>query len=120
MTEKQKFIRYMKKWGFIAVNDRMGIFSLIPSYQKTTEGDHVLIKDITFCLFDGVNTKKGDLGCVTFYYSGKERKKYCKNSYQVEVLKKAFCPKNAAEAIKTFEDWQKTTKQKRDTWKTII
>ncbi len=120
MTEKQKFISYMKKWGFDIHENFMGFFSLVPTYQKTTEDNHVLIKDITFTDFGGSNTKDGDLGCLVFYYSGKERKKYCKTSHQAEILKKVFCPKNAEEAIKEFEKRHQKTKNIRYEWKTII
>ncbi len=119
-TDKQRFIRFMKKYGFDITQNFIGTFPLIPSHQKTTKGNHVLIKNITFCLFDGVNTKEGKLGCVTLYYSGVERKKYYKTAHQAEILQKAFCPKNATAAIETFENWHKKTKQIRNTWKTII
>ena len=109
----------MKKYGFY-IHGNTGNFPLIPSHQKTIEGNHVLIKDITFCLFDGSNTKKGDLGCITLYYNGVKRKKYCKRTYNSEILKKAFCPKNLEEAKEIFEAWHKETKQIRNTWKTII
>ena len=120
MTEKQKFIEFMKKSGF-AINDNIsGYMDLVPVCQKDTEGNLYLISDLWFCMFDGVNTKPGNLGCVTFYYSGKEREKYHKQINKAEILKKAFCPKDSGMAINTYLDWQKTTQDIRKTWKTII
>ena len=120
MTEKQKFVEFMKKSGF-AINDNIsGSMDLVPVYQKDTEGNHVLVSSKWFCMFDGVDTKPGNLGCVTFYYYGKQRKKYHKQINKTEILKKAFCPKDSATAINTYLDWQKTTQDIRKTWKTII
>ena len=120
MSEKQKFINYMEKQGFNIHENFMGFYPLIPLHQKTTNGDHVLIKEIIFTNFDGSNTKKGDLGCLVFYYHGKKRKKYKRTLYQAEILKKSFCPKNAKEAIEEFDKWYKETKKIRKQWKIII
>ncbi len=120
MTEKQKFINFMRKYGFSITSNFIGTMSLVPSHQKTTNDSHVLIDNIRFCIWGGSNVKEGDLGCVTLYYSGVKRKKYCKNSHQSEILKKGFCPKNSLEAIVVFKKWHKDTKEIRQSWKTIL
>ena len=118
-TDKQKFYAFMKKQGF-KILGISGVLDLIPTYQKTEGGDYVLISGIWFCFFDGVDTPKGDLGCITFCYGGKKRSKYQRNAHQAEILKKSFCPKNLTEVKEEYKNWLEVTRALRKTWETII
>lgn len=128
MTEQQKFLRYMKKAGFeldgVLVKGMKplpaGTFPLIGCHRKTENGDHNLISGMRFVDFGGSNVKNGDLGCVVFYYSGVTRKKYCKNSYQSEILKKTCCPKTAKKAIEIYGEWKIETYKTLQSWKVIL
>jgi len=119
-TESQKFRRYLHVNGFI-VTEVLAYQRLIAHYRKTDKGDHTIISSRDCCMFDGIDTKKGDLGCVTFYYNGilKERgKKRVNNS--AELLKKVILPNNAEEAIKEFETWRKETNKIIDSWTKVL
>ena len=116
MTEKQNFINYMKVKGFKVYESLTGTLEQVTKKKKTPEGHHVIIKDISCSLFDGVNTKNGDIGCVSLYYIGQQRDKYCKYFNEKRILQHAFCPKNAKEAISIFEYWKKETQEKINIW----
>ena len=119
-TEKQNFIGYLRKQGFSG-NSLFNSLSLIPHYLVSPNKNHHLISTIRCCLFDGANTKKGDLGCVVFYYGGSYRPKYARNfQQQAEMQKKAFCPKNSKAAIAAFNIWRIETSLQQKTWKVII
>ena len=118
-TEKQQFISYLENEDF-HVSSVLQTLDLIPHYRKTLDGHHTLISNISCCLFDGINTKPGDLGCVTFYYGGIKRRKCCRTSYQSEMLKKVILPKTCKEAIRVFEDWRIESRRILATWKTLI
>ncbi len=120
MTDKQTFIKFLEDNNFTVNSNFIGFANIIPYHQKTTKGDHVLLRELIVVMFSGVNTKEGDLGCVTFCYHGAKRKKHCRTSCNTEVLKKSFCPKDATEAIKTFKQWQLESEQIRKTWQTIL
>jgi hypothetical protein len=120
MSEKQKFLNYLKTRNF-HLSPVLQRLELVPSYKIDPHGTHYLISWIGCCLFDGSNTKQGDLGCVTFYYGGKARPKYQRQvNNNCEMLKKAFCPKNAKEAIEAYEDWYLSTKNMQESWKTLL
>lgn len=119
VTEKQQFINYLKCRGF-NVSPVLYSLPIIPNYRITPEKHHTLISNISCCLFDGVNTKTGDLGCVTFYYGGVIRHKYRRQSISAELLKKVIVPKTAKETIATFEQWHIESAEILRTWKTII
>ena len=120
MTEKQKFLDFLKKYGFNITNDFTGNMNIMPHHQKTTEGDHVLLREVWATLFRGASTGPGELGCVSLEYVGMRRRKHCRELNRVEMLKKAFCPSNAKEAIATFKKWVEDTSETRKTWQTII
>jgi hypothetical protein len=105
MTEKQKFIDYLK-----TTRDFTGDFVLlgeiVPHCYKTREGDIILIHKIHVCMFQGSDCKDGDIGCLTVYFNGSRRKKHCRTIQQgVELLKVTRCPKDADEAIAIYEQW---------------
>ena len=116
---KQQFINYLKNKGF-RTSPVLHTLDLVPHYRKTTDGHHTLITNIDCCLFDGVDTKPGDLGCVTFYYGGIMRHKCYRHLVDAKLLKKAFCPKTAREAINTYEQWRIESAKTLATWETII
>jgi len=118
-NEKQRFINYLRKEGF-SISPVLHRLNLVPHYYKTPKEYHTLIDNISCCLFDGSNTKPGDLGCVTFYYGGTIRHRYCRKSASCELLKKAFCPKTANETIKAFKQWRIETAKTLTTWKMVI
>ena len=120
ITDKEIFFDFLEKKGFSIKDNFIGTFSLIPSHRISDEGNHSLIYQIFVVNFDGVDTPENELGCVTFSYSGVSRLKYHKNSYQDQILKKAFCPKTVKEAIDTFEQWKKETSKILNSWKTIL
>ena len=116
MTEKQTFIAYMTEKGFEVHNHAIGFLTQTEKKKKTDIGDHVIIKDITCTMFDGSDTKEGALGCVVFYYIGKQRNKYCRSFNDKRILNLAFCPENAQKAIKAFETWLQGTQIEIDSW----
>ena len=121
MTDKKKFSDYMEKQGFKIADDiLMGTLSLIPKHRVSDKGDHTLIREIMFVVFDGSDTPKGKLGCVTLFYHGMLREKYHRQSYLEEILKKAFCPKTYKKAIEIFEQWKIDTAKTLESWKVII
>jgi hypothetical protein len=97
-----------------------GTTSMIGHHRVTEYGEHNIISGIRFVNFSGVDTKEGDLGCVTLYYTGTTRKKYHRQSHDSEILKKAFCPKDAEEAIKIYDIWKVETYNTIQSWKVII
>ena len=121
MTDKEKFSDYMKKQGFAIANDgMMGTLSLIPHHRISDTGEHTLIREIMFVVFDGSDTPKGKLGCVTLFYHGMSREKYRREANLDEILKKAFCPKTLDNAIETFIQWKNDTTEILNSWKVII
>ena len=124
MTQRETFKKAMQKNGFEVSNFQgepfQGSIDLIPFHRKTNEGHHNIINRIGFVIYGGSNTKKGDLGCVVFYYYGKQRQKFCRNISTNEILKKSFCPKTADEAIKAFDIWNKNSNKTIDSWKVIL
>jgi len=118
-TEKQQLINYLKSKGFTA-SPVLHTLSLVPHYRKTPEGHHTLISNVNCCLFEGSNTKRGELGCVTFYYGGTMKRKRHRQSISCELLKKTIVPKTAKEAIDIYEEWRIESAKIISTWKTII
>lgn len=117
-TQKQEFREYLKKNGF-HLSPVLSTIQLVPHFYKDTNGNHNLVTNVSSCMFDGVNTKLGNLGCVTFYYGGTQRRKHCQRTYNAELLRKAFCPKTVAEAIEAFELWHIESKQAIKSWTLI-
>lgn len=121
MTDKEKFSEYMEKQGFKIANDiLMGTLPLIPKHRVSDKGEHTLIREIMFVVFDGSDTQKGELGCITLFYHGMSREKYRRQSILDEILKKAFCPKSFDDAVNTFERWKIDTAKVLDSWKVIL
>jgi hypothetical protein len=109
MTAREKFKQYMIEQGFTVSDFQgqpfQGRLDLVPYHYKDWEGNHALVSSIQFVIWGGANTKEGDLGCVTFFYGGKMRKKHHRNSAPAEILKKAFCPQSAQEAQDGYDAW---------------
>ena len=124
MTQREQFKKEMIKRGFTVSNFQgqpfQGQIDLIPHHRKTTGGHHNIISGIRFVIWGGNNVKTGGLGCVTFYYRGKQRQKYCKNVHNAEILKKAFCPETAKEAIQTFDIWNTESQKTIQNWRVIL
>jgi hypothetical protein len=120
MTNKDVFIDYLKSKHF-KCRENFNRLNLVPFLYKTELGDHCLIYDCNVCMFDGCNTSEGELGCITFCYCGKRRKKHCRNvEVYVEFLKCSLVPKSAKSAITAFEAWKKEADAKIKTWKQIM
>lgn len=125
-TDKVKFFDYLRSKEYKIVDDGLGkpnfmaTFSLIPHYYISDKGNHLLISGIHVVDYGGVRTKEGDLGCVVINFDGVIRRKFKKNSYQEELLKKVFCPKTAKEAIKAFEQWRNETAKTLQSWKMVL
>ena len=121
MTDKQKFSNYMKEQGF-RVNDEMlmGTLAETPRYRVSDKGYHTLITEMKFVVFDGSDTIKGELGCVTLFHYGMARQKHKKYTFTDEILKKVFCPNSYDEAVQVFEQWKKDTYKIVESWKVIF
>jgi len=119
-SAKTQFNNYLKSIGF---ND-CGVLKsapLIPSHYKTKNGNHFIPTAIHVCFFPGINTKDGDLGCVTFCYHGKSRIKYQHNTNdQAEVFKQALIPKSANQAIKAFNLWHTNAQNEIKSWQIVM
>ena len=120
ITDIEKFAQAMRERYYDVQNDIQGFAEIIPSYYKTKEGNHVLIHGMRFCVWGGSNVDYGKLGCVTFLYYGKERKKYCKNIDNSEILKKAGCYDSAEQAIKEYDKWAENAQSIIKSWKKIM
>lgn len=117
-TQKQIFRTYLKKQGF-TLSPVLSTIQLVPHFYKDRASNHNLVTNISCCVFDGSNTKLGDLGCITFYFGGTQRLYRHQQTYSAELFKKAFCPKTAAEAIEAFETWRAASKQATENWTLI-
>jgi len=120
MTIKNKFFQLMQARGFTILDDIQGQLLLVPHYYKTPAGDRYLISNLKFVVFGGSDVPDGGLGCVTMYFSGVEKKKYCRNSHQTEILKKVGCYKTAKEVIAVYDKWSKDTKETMSTWQMVM
>ena len=120
MTAKDKFFQLMQDRGFTILDDIQGHFLLVPHHYKTDKGDHVLISSMRFVVFGGSNVRKGGLGCVTMYYSGMKRKKFCRNSHQSEILKKVGCYTTSKEVIAAYDKWHDDSRNTIDSWQKVI
>lgn len=120
MTVKDKFFQLMQDRGFTILDDIQGHLLLVPHHYKTDKGDHVLISSMRFVVFGGSNVRKGGLGCVTMYYSGVKRKKFCRNSHQSEILKKVGCYKTAKEVVAVYDKWHKDSQETMGSWQKVI
>ena len=119
MTQKEIFEKYLKIKGF-NVKPNYSYVSLIPYHYLTNKKDNILISDITITMFDGSDTKPGDLGCTCFYYGAKQKDKYKKRIYQVEALKKCVTNSIAKEVYNEFEQWLEDTTNIINSWKVIL
>ena len=112
MTQQKQFADMLEREGFTVNKDGL-IFAhkdIIPHHRIDKDGNHNLIYMLSVVNFEGVDTKEGDLGCVTFAYVGRYRGKGKRTAHDsIEVIKKAFCPKNANDAYRQFLQWQKET-----------
>jgi hypothetical protein len=121
LTDVQKFKKWFSKQGF-NTGSVLNSLALNPTYYKTENGDHVLVSSVHVCIFDGSNTKNGDLGCVTFSYHGKRKKNKCRTiESSPELFKEVLLPKSANEAIKEFSEWKLWTEHyMRQKWKVVF
>lgn len=120
MSDKTTFLKYMMKRQFSITANMMGNRNIIPHHYKTPEGDHVLITGIYFCMFNGVDTAEGDLGCITFYYTGIKRQKHFATSYIAEILKEAECYDTPRRALEGYKEWLLKTTREMACWKVIL
>ena len=122
INQKKVFENFLKKEGFNVSTDILlqGTVSLIPTAKKTPEGDTILISGIHVAVWEGSDTPKNGLGCISFNYTGVKKKKYCKNSYQSKILKKVKVYDNVGKAIREYRQWRKNTKKILCSYKTII
>ncbi len=123
MTDKEKFFTAIKEKGFDVSDNFFARTAVIPRHRRTPEGHHNIINNITIVNFAGVDTKDGDLGCVTFACNGTERRKYHgveKHSAEQEIIKKAFCPKSVKEAIATYTEFATEAQKTMDSWELIL
>jgi len=112
MTEKQKFVEYLKKNGYKSLDDTGPLFwgIRVPHYYKTPENDHILTNTTNVCIWEGSDCKIGDLGCVTFYIGGSRRKYRCRYiDESAEILKHVFIPRTSKQAIFELNEWYKRT-----------
>ena len=117
-TNRQIFKQYLKEQGF-HVSKILSTIQLVPHFYKDRDGNHNLITNISCCIWDDKYTKKGDLGCVTLYFSSICQLKHCHRAFDSELLKKVFCPQTAEEAIQTFELWRIESNRTIETWTLI-
>ena len=116
------FGNFLKEQGFDVSTDILlqGTVNLIPTAKVTPQGDKILVSNVRVCCFQGVDTSHNDLGCVTFYYGGVIKRKYCRNSYQAEILKKVKVYNDSDSAIKEYKKWREDTKKQLQSYKTIV
>lgn len=120
MTEKEKFQTYLAKRGF-TISGVYCSLSLSPHHYKDDKGNHYLVSRLCCCMFEGINTPRGGLGCITFYYGGRLRKKYHKYSVDnAEILKVAKVYKKASQAIKALEQWEIDTFNTIRKWEIVL
>jgi len=123
MTDKEKFFNAIKEKGFNVSDNFFATIPVIARHRKTPEGHHNIINNITIVNFAGCDTKDGGLGCVTFACKGVERQKFHKiESYyqEQEIIKKAFCPNSAKEAIASYTEFATEAQKTMDSWELII
>lgn len=124
MTNREQLKQAMIENGFDVTDFQgepfQGCLKLVPSHRKDTDGNHNIIDGIHFVIWGGSNVKPGDLGCVTFYYGGKERIKHKRQARPSEMLKKAWCPKSAKEAIEQYDIWRENTRKQINSWKVVL
>lgn len=123
MTDKEQFFAAIKEKGFNVSDDFFAIAPVIPRHRKTPEGHHNIISNIVVVDMGGSNVKDGDLGCVTFTCFGVERRKFQepnRHGAESEVIKKAFCPKSAKEAIAAYTEWANKSQKTMSSWELIL
>lgn len=123
MTDKRKFFKTLEAKGFTVSDNFFAIAPVTPRHRKTPEGHHNIINNITVVDMGGSNVKEGDLGCVTFTCFGVERRKFHepnRHGTESEVIKKAFCPKTAKEAIKAYTEWAEQSQKTMNSWELVI
>lgn len=124
MTQKQEFKKAMMGKGFTVSNFQgsafQGTCNLVAHHRKSQDGTHTIINSVNFVIWGGKNVKKGNLGCVTFFYHGASKEKYSKQACKTEILKKAFCPKTVQEAVNEYDKWAMETFKTIESWKVIL
>lgn len=120
-TEKQKFMDYLKRQDYNIGDGTIYAFTNIsPHHRVSPTGTHTILYHIACVLFEGIDTKSGDLGCTTFCFYGRERRKHKKTTNNAEILKKCITCDTAAEAIEEFETWRKNSWTILHSWTTVI
>jgi len=120
LTEVQKFQKFLKEKGF-ETSPVLNSLKLNPTYYKNESKDHVMLSAIHVCIFEGSDTKKGDLGCVTFSYHGKRKKYKCRNiDSSPEVFKETLLPNSANEAIIEFTNWKLWSQHNLKRWEKVF
>jgi hypothetical protein len=119
-SEKTKFQNFLKEQGF-HISPVLSTFDLVPHYYIDKNKNHNLINNISCCVFEA-KTKTGSIGhCITFYYSGTQRKyrqKYI--NIIAEIFKKVIVCNTAKQAIKEYTLWKKEATLELQTMKMIL
>ncbi|MFA5359328.1 MAG: hypothetical protein WC310_05965 [Patescibacteria group bacterium] len=118
-TEQIKFRSFLKQQGF-RLSPVLSTFPLIAHHCIDVDKNHVIVKNISVCMFLGAETKD-IVGCVVFYFGGIERKykqKYVNE--RAELQKRAIVCKTAKEAILQYNNWHKQSQNWLKTLKTIL
>jgi len=120
MNDKQNFMDQLKAIGF-QNSPVLQTFPLHPRYFKDNDGNHHLVGNIHVCIFGGSDIPKNALGCVTFCYHTKTKRKGCRNvNASAELFKKAFVAKSVNHAMTEFNQWHEKTKAELNKWKIIM
>jgi len=122
ITEEQKVRDYFRSKGF-TLHAVLCYKSILPHHRITLNGDHNILEKISYCMYQGSDTKPGQIGCVVFYYGGFERKKGKKivSHDSVEILKYASSKHTTAkEVIEAYVKWVNDSWVTVNTWKIIL
>ena len=120
MTEAQKVRNWFKRQGF-TMSPVLLHHGFTPNHRKTNKGHHNIIDSIHYCMFEGVNTEHGGIGCVTFCYYGIERRKFQRYKTRTEILKYASSKHTTAdEVIEAFHQWSERTEKTLASWEVIL
>jgi hypothetical protein len=118
--DKQQFQDFLKDKGF-TINEVSSTFSIIPHHRKTDKGHHNIIQGISVCIWGGKGTPKGGLGCISFEYTGIEKRKFKRHTNdRPEILKKALVCNTVKEAITAYDNWIATSWATVKSWETIL
>ena len=117
LTEKQKFIRFLRKSGFkIFLKTHDSIIAKIPEavlhHRRTIKGDSNIIEymccsipEYKFNQLQPDITPTNQIGNLEFYYQGRLRPNKCRLSNSVQMFKKIVFCRTAKEAKEEYMKW---------------